>query len=359
MALRYFQGTIVAQECRLDVEAAAKKLRKAMKGLGTDEKAIIEVLGSHSNHELQLIKEFYNQHFLRVLGKDIQDELSGHFEKLCLYLLLPRPHFQAYCLHQAMDGLGTDETTLIEILCTCTNQEIAEIKDAYRERFKKELEADLEGDTSGHFRCVLVGIVQGNRSEEQVIDQALVNTDVEELLKAGVKKIGTDESVFNRILVRRSVPHLQAVFDAYKLKDKQDILAAIHSETSGHLRETYLAIARYVIDPIDYFAECFYKCMKGAGTDDERLMQLVVNHGEIDLRDIAEAYLKKYHKGLSRAIQDDTSGDYRKLLVRLTNINVIQQPPVEQFLKSLPTDLQPPVTQDTINDSTDVQDTKK
>ena len=49
--------------------------------------------------------------------------------------------------------------------------------------FKKELEADLQDDTSGHFRRVLVGISQGNRSEEQAIDQALVNQDVEELLK--------------------------------------------------------------------------------------------------------------------------------------------------------------------------------
>jgi hypothetical protein len=80
--------------------------------------------------------------------------------------------------------------------------------------------------------------------------------------QAGVQKIGTDESVFNRILVRRSVPHLQAVFEAYKLKDKQDILAAIHSETSGHLREAYLAIgievsALYTITT-DHFLTVLY-----------------------------------------------------------------------------------------------------
>lgn len=57
--------------------------------------------------------------------------------------------------------------------------------------------------------------------------------------------------------------------------------------------------------------------------------------------DIGQTYLKKYHKGLSRAIHDDTSGDYRKLLVRLTNLNVIQpnaeqfQPPVEQVQPSV------------------------
>ncbi|KAL4235541.1 Annexin A11 [Mactra antiquata] len=324
MALRYYQGTVVGQGNKLDTEAAAKKLRKAMKGLGTDEKAIIEVLSTHSNSEIQQVKDTYKTCFGRVLGEDIMDELSGHFEKLSLYLLLPRTHFQAYCLHQAMEGLGTNETALIEILCTCNNREIEAIKEAYKERFKSDLEKDLEGDTSGHFRRVLVSIVQGNRSEEQTIDPDEVKKNAKELKKAGVKKVGTDESVFNRILCTRSIPHLQAVFEEYIKIDGQDITEAIKSEMSGSVRDAFLAIARYVSDPLDYFAECFYNSMKGAGTDDERLMQLVVNHCEVDLKDIAEVYLKKYKKGLSRAIQDDTSGDYRKLLTRLTNLSVIQ-----------------------------------
>lgn len=32
-----------------------------------------------------------------------------------------------------LQGLGTDETTLIEILCTCNNAEIKAIKEAYKE----------------------------------------------------------------------------------------------------------------------------------------------------------------------------------------------------------------------------------
>ncbi|XP_052774408.1 annexin A13-like [Mya arenaria] len=326
MALRYYQGTVLGQGEKLDLDTTAKKLRKAMKGLGTDEKSIIEVLSSHTNNELQLVKDFYKTCYGRILGEDFQSELSGHFEKLCLYLLLPRPHFQAYCLHQAMEGVGTDETTLVEILCTRNNQEIGEIKKAYKERFKCDLEKDIVGDTSGHLRRVLVSIVQGSRSEEQILDQQLVQKDVKDLLKAGVKIVGTDESAFNRILVSRSVPHLQEVFKGYKEKDQQDIIAAIKSETSGSVRDAYLAIVRYVVDPLEYFAECFYDSLKGAGTKDERLMQLVVNHCEIDLKDIADTYLQRYKVGLPCAIQEDTSGDYRKMLMRLTNVYLVQAP---------------------------------
>lgn len=49
--------------------------------------------------------------------------------------------------------------------------------------FKKNLVEDLEDDTSGHFRRVLVGIAQGNRSEDPVVDQTLVTKDAEDLRK--------------------------------------------------------------------------------------------------------------------------------------------------------------------------------
>lgn len=320
MALRYYEGTVSAKGADLDAEETAKKLRKAMKGFGTDEKVIIEVLATHCNYELQLIKDQYKTLFGRILGEDFQKELSGHFEKLCLYLLLPRPHFRAYCLHQAIQGLGTDEQTLVEILCTSNNREILEIREAYQDRFKTNIEKDIVGDTSGDFKYLLIGILQGNRSEEQEIDAALVEQDVKELHKAGIKKIGTDESVFTRILVRRSIPHLQKVFESYLHKHQLSIIDVVKKETSGCLKKGYKTIVQYVMSPCEYFAKCLHKCLSGPGTDDERLMQLVVNHCEVDLKDIASAYLQKYHVGLSKAVHDDTSGDYRKLLVHLTNI---------------------------------------
>lgn len=49
--------------------------------------------------------------------------------------------------------------------------------------FKSDLEKDLVSETSGHFRRVLVSLVQGARSDAQVVNQETVDKDVKELRK--------------------------------------------------------------------------------------------------------------------------------------------------------------------------------
>nr|KAG5709608.1 hypothetical protein BaRGS_001658 [Batillaria attramentaria] len=299
-------------------EEAAQQLRAAMKGLGTDEWRIIRVLTDHTNQQRQVIKDTYKTSFGRDLIDDLKDDLGGNFLRLCVYLMLPEREFDARCLHYAIHNHQCD--TLIDILATRTNSRIHGIRQIYEDLYQRDLDRDLDEyllDVVGDFRRVLTGLAQGGRSEERTVDQAEVDKDVEELFKAGVGRLGTDEDVFTRILVTRSVPHLRDVFDAYHEKHQQQIEAAIEQEMSGNAKAAFLAIVRCVRDPLTHFATCFHETFKGPGTDDERLMQLIVSHSEVDLQDIADKYEGLFSRKLKQDIRGETSGDYRKLLMKI------------------------------------------
>ena len=60
-----------------------------------------------------------------------------------------------------------------------------------------------------------------------------------------------------------------------------------------------------------------YKAVKGLGTDNKLLIRILVTRDEIDMPQIKNAYKRLYGKDMVQAVKDDTSGDYKKLLVEL------------------------------------------
>ncbi|XP_015458852.3 annexin A11a isoform X3 [Astyanax mexicanus] len=313
---RGFRGSI--PDCPgADPLKDAEVLRKAMKGFGTDEQAIINLLGSRSNKQRVPLLISYKTAYGKDLVKDLKSELSGNFEKLVLAMLKTPAQYDASELREAIKGAGTDEACLIEILSSRSNAEIREINQIFKAEYKKSLEDSISGDTSGHFRRLLVSLAQGNRDERENVDIALAKQDAQTLYQAGENKLGTDESKFNAILCARSKPHLRAVFNEYQHMCGRDIEKSIEREMSGDLENGMLAVVKCIKDTPTYFAERLYKAMKGLGTKDRTLIRIMVSRSEVDMLDIRQAYVKKYGKSLYTDISGDTSGDYKKLLLKL------------------------------------------
>lgn len=63
-----------------------------------------------------------------------------------------------------------------------------------------------------------------------------------------------------------------------------------------------LILVKVVKDRAGFFAEQLYKSMKGLGTDDRRLIRLVVTRSEIDMGEIKIAFMAKYGKSLEDMI---------------------------------------------------------
>uniref|UniRef100_A0A671LMP5 Annexin n=1 Tax=Sinocyclocheilus anshuiensis TaxID=1608454 RepID=A0A671LMP5_9TELE len=292
-------------------------LRKAMKGFGTDENAIIELLGSRSNKQRVPLKAAYKTTYGKDLVSDLKSELRGNFESLVLAMLKAPAHFDASELREAISGAGTDEACLIEILSSRSNAEIREITKIYKTEYGKSLEDAISGDTSGHFRRLLVSLSQGNRDEKETVDISMAKQDAQKLHAAGENKVGTDESQFNAILCARSKPHLRQVFHEYQQMCGKDIEKSICGEMSGNVESGMVAVVKCIKNTPAYFAERLHKAMQGAGTKDRTLIRIMVSRSEVDMLDIRQEYLRLYGKSLYTAISGDTSGDYKKLLLKL------------------------------------------
>ncbi|NXW61547.1 ANX11 protein, partial [Eurystomus gularis] len=299
----------------------AEVLRKAMKGFGTDEQAIIDCLGSRSNKQRQQIILSFKTAYGKDLIKDLKSELSGNFEKTILAMMKTPVMFDAYEIKEAIKGVGTDENCLIEILASRSNEHIQELNRVYKAEFKKTLEEAIKSDTSGHFQRLLISLSQGNRDESTNVDMSLVQKDVQELYAAGENRLGTDESKFNAILCARSRAHLRAVFSEYQRMCNRDIEKSICREMSGDLEKGMLAVVKCLKNTPAFFAERLQKAMKGAGTKDRTLIRIMVSRSEVDLLDIRAEYKRMYGRSLYTDITGDTSGDYRKILLKLCGGN--------------------------------------
>lgn len=109
-----------------------ERLRKAVKGLGTDEKTIIQILGKRTNKQRQQLKQTYTQMLGRDLLKDMKDDLSGDFCDVVEALLMSKDEYDARSFNKAIRGLGTDESAIVELLTTRSADEINSIKAKYQ-----------------------------------------------------------------------------------------------------------------------------------------------------------------------------------------------------------------------------------
>jgi len=288
-----------------------------MKGLGTDEKALIDVICYRSSEQRQELKLKYKTMYGKDLVDDIKGELSGDFEKTILALMMKPAEYMASEVKRAIKGLGTDEAVLVEVLCTRTNEEMTALKEAYKKKYKKDIEKDVSGDTSGDFKRLLVSCTTAHREPEGPVDHAKAAQDAKDLYKAGEGRLGTDESCFNLIMASRSFAHLRAVFEEYSKISKSDIEKAIKKEFSGDIEDGMLAIVKSVRDRPAFYAEKLYKSMKGLGTDEHTLTRVMVSRSEIDMVQIKQSFQSHYGKSLASFIKGDTSGDYERTLLAI------------------------------------------
>ena len=300
-------------------EIDAKALYDAMKGMGTNEDAIIKIVANRNNSQRQQIIIYYKTSFGKDLLADLKDELGGNFERAVLALFDTPVNYDARELRRAMKGAGTNEDTLIEIIGTRSNTRLKEIKEAFKVQSGNTLEGSIKDETSGDLQKLLISLIQCNRSENVNPDEKKAMDDAKELYQAGEGKWGTDESVFNKIFALRSPCEIGAIARNYQQLSGKSLLESVENEFSGDMKKLLKTVVHAMINTSAYFASRVNKAIKGWGTDDEMLIRILVTRDEIDMPQIKQAYKSLFGKDMLADIKDDCSGDYLNLLLEIVS----------------------------------------
>ena len=217
-------------------------LNRALKGVGTNEHMVNDVLLCRKNADLRAIKAAYHATYNRTLEKDVAEDLSLKTERLFSMVLAANRQEESSPLipqsteadiaelHRAMEargaGQGADQLTVCSILSGRSSGQIRAIAQGYEGRYRAPLESVIKRQFSGHMQEALVEVVRA------ACDPAMRDAIRLEECMAGP---GTKDD----LLVERVVGmhwdrgHMQQVKGAYRHRYKRELVERVRGETSG------------------------------------------------------------------------------------------------------------------------------
>nr|XP_046196083.1 annexin A2-like isoform X1 [Oncorhynchus gorbuscha]XP_046196084.1 annexin A2-like isoform X1 [Oncorhynchus gorbuscha]XP_046196085.1 annexin A2-like isoform X2 [Oncorhynchus gorbuscha]XP_046196087.1 annexin A2-like isoform X3 [Oncorhynchus gorbuscha] len=328
-----FPTVVAARD--FDPAKDAARIETAVKTKGVDELTIIDILTRRSYSQRREIAFEYEKRSKKDMITALKGALSGSLEAVILGLMKSTAQYDASEIKGSIKGLGTDEETLIEMVCSRSAEELVEIKRVYKELFKKELEKDVAGDTSGDFRSLLLALVQvGDTSGDfRSLLLALVQVgdtsgDFRSLLLALVQ-VGDTSGDFRSLLLA-----LVQVGDTSG--DFRSLLLALVQvgDTSGDFRSLLLALVQVGDTSGDFRSLLLALVQVGDTSGDFRsLLLALVQVGDTsgDFRSLLLALVQV----------GDTSGDFRSLLLALVQAkrdepsNIVDYEKIDQDARAL------------------------
>ena len=217
-----------------------------MKGVGTDEDALIEIIGSRDCKQLVKIKERFKELFKIDLIEEVKDETSGDLQKLLVALLEcnrrqddiideSKLNKDIANLFDAGEGTwGTDESTFIKIFAQRSHAELRYINNEYYKCCGTSLKDVVESEFSGDTKNLLITILHSILNPVDFFATKIRNA---------CKGLGTDDTTLIRVLVSRDEIDLKDIKAIYHEKFDLTLYDEIKDETSGAYKNILMGIA--------------------------------------------------------------------------------------------------------------------
>ncbi|KAL6856356.1 calpactin I heavy chain, calcium ion binding-like protein [Trichoderma novae-zelandiae] len=310
---------------RIDTSADMEVLRKAMKGMGCDERALIRVFASPKYQHplaLQQLRDDYDARFVRDLDSDIKGETKGEFEDVLLAMVRGPLAHDVFTLVKALDRAGTDEEALMDVLLCRSNADISAIIAEFRHTAGRNLIDVIKDDVDDNLFRLYSMVLSATRAEDAApVVPADVEAKVTELQRATEGTVGANTIAVAQILTSANAAQLRAISDAYQKKYHRSLQDVIEREFRGDMEDALLRILTSATGDsgkvdVDGLRAPLMKTMKKHGIFIYRALRLYWGD-KSRLQAAQMAHQRFYHKTLGVQLKELLSGDYENLMVAL------------------------------------------
>ncbi|XP_066989336.1 annexin A3-like [Macrobrachium rosenbergii] len=223
------------------------------------------------------------------------------------------PDADAKALRAALEGTGTDEKMVIDILTNRTSNQRKAILRAYN--VAGDLVSDIKGDLSGNFEDLVVALM----------------TPLEDFLAKELDRALEEpgnEDVIVEIICTRDNDSLRKIRKSYEVLFGKSLLMSLKRENVDEFFEKLLIDLCHTDraeGPADEevaptLVKKLYRAGEGrAGTDEDEIRRILANHSYSTLRLVFESYRKEYGRTLAEVMEEELEGDFKKAMLALYN----------------------------------------
>lgn len=264
-----------------------------------------DILCNRSKDQIKRINAQYKAKYGQTLLDQIREECSGHYKRFLRFLVASPEEAACDALFKAMDGAGTTERVLTEIVVTSCNADLRVIQQRYQEKYDRSLLDHVCSEVGGDYCDFLVQCLKCERQEGAPADQELAEEQVSRLIKAA-KGWGCNEKEFIDILGKSSVEQMDLIEETYQQREGKSLAKLIEGEMGGELEWAMLLRLESLLD-----AKCWLLrfAMKGMGTSEDIIARVLGGCEKEDAMKVHARFDEKYSRSLTADLNDEISGN--------------------------------------------------
>ena len=302
-------------------ENFASEIQNALTSEPINTSYLINIIKQTNNFERQLIRENYFKLTNIELIEDLksQRQIEGKsFECLFIGLFRTPTEYDVYEIFEAVDGIGTIEDILSEILGTRDSHRIQEIKKFYSILFSRDLEEVLneEGlpkDYLNFLQKILMKNEKNENSTKSNSDKILSDFDLKNLNSQNLKKEKKME-IFSKILYIENSDNKKNCEILRKFIEKE-----FQNEKKNPLRNLLIYTLNAQSDFIRFYAERLFNALKAEKKDNKIIMRTMLSIYPRHLTEFQTLLKREFKINLKDLISQNATGLFKDLLLQVAD----------------------------------------